>query len=98
MKHAYENVPYYRRIFDERGLRPGDIENSHDLVKLPILTKKIIRSNFNEITATGFPKERTCVIATGGSTGQPLVVLYYKARPQGFVHRCIAKSTFRDRV
>ncbi len=22
LDHAYENVPYYRRVFDERGLKP----------------------------------------------------------------------------
>ena len=26
LKHAYENVPYYRRVFDERGLKPKDIQ------------------------------------------------------------------------
>ena len=26
LDHAYENVPYYRRVFDERGLKPRDIK------------------------------------------------------------------------
>ena len=73
VKYAYENVPYYRRIFDERGLRPADIQNSNDLVKLPILTRAVIRSNFNQIAAPGFSTQRRVLLATGGSTGQPLV-------------------------
>ncbi len=35
LHHAYENVPYYRRIFDERGLKSKDIHNFDDLRKLP---------------------------------------------------------------
>jgi len=38
LHHAYENVPYYRRVFDERGLKPRDIQDLKDLQKLPYLT------------------------------------------------------------
>ncbi len=31
VRHAYENVPYYRRIFDERGLTPDAIRSPEDL-------------------------------------------------------------------
>ncbi|NLZ29884.1 MAG: phenylacetate--CoA ligase, partial [Methanomicrobiales archaeon] len=37
LDHAYENVPYYRRIFDDRGLVPGDIRTPADLHLLPPL-------------------------------------------------------------
>jgi phenylacetate-CoA ligase len=45
LNHAYENVPYYQKVFDERGLRPKDIQNFDDLRKLPYLTKEIIQEN-----------------------------------------------------
>lgn len=51
VQHAYCNVPYYRRIFEERALKPNDIQHSGDLTKLPVLTKRLVRNNFNEITA-----------------------------------------------
>ena len=35
--YSYENVPYYRRIFDEAKIRPTDIRTKSDLTKLPIL-------------------------------------------------------------
>ena len=38
LHHAYENVPYYRRIFNERGLKPGDIRDLTDLPKPSIDT------------------------------------------------------------
>jgi len=46
LKHAYETVPYYRRVFRDRGLSPNDIRSVDHLVKLPILTKANIRENF----------------------------------------------------
>ena len=39
VRHAYENVPFYRREFTRRGLRPNDIESAADLTKLPLLDK-----------------------------------------------------------
>ncbi|UCH51626.1 MAG: phenylacetate--CoA ligase family protein [Chloroflexota bacterium] len=73
LSHAYKSVPYYRRIFDERGLKPKDIEYSKDLVKLPILTKEVIRNNFDRLTADRFPLKETISGSTGGSTGEPLL-------------------------
>ena len=40
--HAYEHVPYYRRVMDERRLTPSDIRSAADLTKLPVLTKAAI--------------------------------------------------------
>ena len=72
VKHAYDNVPYYRRIFDERAIKPDDIESSEDLVKLPVLTKRLIRSNFDSLQAKGFPSKEIIPNSTAGSTGEPL--------------------------
>ena len=56
LKHAYENVPYYRRVFNERGLKPKDIQDVEDLKKLPHLTKDKFRYNFNNKNEVGDPK------------------------------------------
>lgn len=72
VRHAYDNVPYYHRMFDERGLKPNEIETSDDLVKLPLLTKQIIRANFDEMMSRGFPEKERVKLSTGGSTGEPL--------------------------
>ncbi|MCD6172025.1 MAG: phenylacetate--CoA ligase family protein [Thermoplasmata archaeon] len=72
VKHAYENVPYYRRIFDERGLKPEDIKTKEDLKLLPILTKDDVRKNFNELLAKNYRKFNPILCHTSGSTGQPL--------------------------
>src|SRR5512135_1584645 len=38
--HAYENVPYYRRLFDQHGIKPHDVRNVADLPAIPITLKK----------------------------------------------------------
>ena len=49
IKHAYEHTVYYRRVMDERGLKPEDIRTAEDLKKIPIMTKQIANAHFNEI-------------------------------------------------
>ena len=51
MKHCYVNVPYYTRIFNERGLKPEDIQCREDLQKLPVLTKQLVREHYDELTS-----------------------------------------------
>ena len=72
LQHAYENVLYYHRIFDERGLKPKDIQNFTDLQMLPYLTKEDVRTNFNDLIARNIPKEQMDYGTTGGSTAIPL--------------------------
>ena len=70
LRHAYRNVPYYHRIFDELKLKPEDIKNSSDLQKLPILTKDIIRRNFSELIAKNYSEDELIPSYTGGYTGK----------------------------
>ena len=72
LHHAYENVPYYHRIFDERGLKPKDIQDFKDLQKLPYLTKEIIQENLPDLVARNYPRSKLQYVTTGGSTGIPL--------------------------
>ena len=72
VKHAYENVPYYRRIFEERSLKPKNIQLKEDLKLLPILTKDDVRKHFNELIAKDFTKYKPVLSHTSGSTGIPM--------------------------
>jgi phenylacetate-CoA ligase len=72
LNHAYSNVPYYRRVFDERALKPKDILNVDDLGKLPYLTRDIIQENLKDLMATNYHKSKFRYLTTGGSTGKPL--------------------------
>jgi phenylacetate-CoA ligase len=80
LNHAYENVPYYRRVFDERGLKPNDIQDFNDLEKLPYLTRDLVRENLEDLVARNYPKSKRLFFATGGSTGTPLGFYWEKGK------------------
>lgn len=72
IKNAYENVPYYHRIFRSNNLTLEDIKSKNDLVKLPCLTKEDIRLNFNDLIAKNYDKRKLRLVHTSGTTGSPL--------------------------
>jgi phenylacetate-CoA ligase len=75
--YAYQYVPYYRRLFDSLGFLPDDLRRNPDaILKLPLLTKNVIRENWEEMLTTE-PKRRRELkrLSTSGSTGEPLVFL-----------------------
>lgn len=72
LHHAYQNVPYYRTVFDERGFKPNHIQDFGDLRKLPYLTKDLVRENLHDLIARNIPREQMEYVTTGGSTGIPL--------------------------
>jgi phenylacetate-CoA ligase len=72
LDHAYLHVPYYRNLFVELDATPKDIKEFHDFRQIPVLTKQIIKENFDHLVATNIPKDQLIPNATGGSTGEPL--------------------------
>lgn len=70
--HAYETVPYYRRVFDERKLKPGDFVSLDDLQKLPVLTKELVKEHSRELLSTKFPLKSLVFCHTSGTTGKSL--------------------------
>lgn len=75
-RRVYENVPAYKRKFDEIGLKPEDIKTAEDIVKLPFTTKQDMRDNYPyELFAV--PMEDVVRIhASSGTTGKQTVVGY----------------------
>ncbi|MFH1115835.1 MAG: phenylacetate--CoA ligase family protein [Pseudomonadota bacterium] len=70
--HCYENVPYYRQVFQERDLKPGDIQSIDDLKKLPTLTKETVRKRKDDLLATNVSAFERDPAHTSGSSGTPL--------------------------
>ena len=71
---AYYHVAYYRDVFDQLGLTPGDIRTIEDLQKLPLLDKKTLRARlYFDLLSDNHDKSKMLRITTSGSTGEPLV-------------------------
>ncbi len=72
INHCVKNVPYYTDLFQDLKLSPTDINSVNDLQKLPILTKQIIRDNYDKLFSKDIKFRKTKAHSTGGSTGVPL--------------------------
>jgi phenylacetate-CoA ligase len=75
IRHAYDNVPFYRRAFDERGLKPADVRCPADLKKLPVVDKATLRKNPADFVARNFSHLNRISGWTTGTTGTPLNAL-----------------------
>lgn len=49
LKHAYENVPMYRRKFDAAGVHPDDFRELNDLKNSPVPLNKICATTIPSI-------------------------------------------------
>ena len=78
LAHAYDNVPHYRRAFDEAGVRPADLQTLGDLARFPFTAKADLRANY-PFGMFAVPREQVARIhASSGTTGRPTVVGYTK--------------------
>ena len=76
VKHCYEHVPFYKKKFDEIGLRPEDIRSIDDLQKLPFTTKQDLRDTY-PFGLIAVPRDDLArVHASSGTTGKQTVVAY----------------------
>ncbi len=76
VKHVYENVPYYKKLMDEKGVTPDDIKSVDDLHKLPFITKDDLREAY-PFGLLGAPLEDCVRIhSTSGTTGKRVVAFY----------------------
>jgi phenylacetate-CoA ligase len=76
LRHAYENVPHYRKAFDRAGVAPGDCRALADLARFPFTLKTDLRDNY-PFGMFAVPRERVVrVHASSGTTGKPTVVGY----------------------
>ncbi len=78
LRHAYDNVPFYRQAFDTAGVHPDDLRSLDDLARFPFTVKSDLRNNY-PFGMFAVPREQVARIhASSGTTGQPTVVGYTK--------------------
>lgn len=76
VKHVWENVPYYRKKMEEKGLTPDDIKGVADLHKLPFITKDDLREAYPYGLLGTDLKECVRIHSTSGTTGKRVVAFY----------------------
>jgi phenylacetate-CoA ligase len=80
LAHAHAQCPFYRARFEQAGLTPNDLRGLDDLRALPILEKRDIQEQGDDMVARDWPREDLIRNQTGGSTGTPIAFYLSKAR------------------
>jgi phenylacetate-CoA ligase len=92
IKHSYENVPYYHQLFNSLKLKPEDIQSVEDLKKLPLLSKRTMRSiPLEQKIAKGICIKKCKTAITSGSTSVPLQV-YFTYRDARMIGIALVRS------
>jgi phenylacetate-CoA ligase len=86
LRHAYDNVPHYRRKFDAHGVHPDDLRSLADLSRFPLSNKADLRDNY-PFGLFAVPRDQVVrVHASSGTTGKPTVVGYTQTDIDNWAH------------
>ena len=76
VRHVWDNVPYYRKKMEEKGVTPDDIQSVDDLKKLPFLSKADLREAYPYGLLAVPLKDCVRIQSTSGTTGKRVVAFY----------------------
>ena len=76
VRHVWDNVPYYRKKMEEKGVTPDDIRCLEDLGKLPFMTKSDLRDAYPDGLLAVPKSECVRIHSTSGTTGKRVVAFY----------------------
>lgn len=71
LRHAVENVPYYRKTLKPYESRFNDMIDRLDFSELPMITKDTVNQHYAELCADNCRKFHPMPVYTSGSTGTP---------------------------
>ena len=91
VKHVYDNVPYYKKLMDEKGVTPDDIKGIDDLYKLPFLSKADLRDNYPDGLVAVPKAECVRIHATSGTTGKRAIA-FYTQNDVDIWDNCVARA------
>ena len=93
--HAYNNVAFYKKKYDEIGIHPSDLKYLEDIKLFPFTTKEDLRKNYPFDMFAYKLKDIARIHASSGTTGKPTVVAYTKNDLEMWEHlieRCLRAS------
>ena len=76
VRYVYEHVEYYRKLMDEKGVKPEDIKCLEDISKLPFLCKDDLREAYPYGMLATDLNNCVRIHSTSGTTGKRVVAFY----------------------
>ncbi|MBS6501050.1 MAG: phenylacetate--CoA ligase family protein [Clostridium sp.] len=72
INHAYENIEFYKELYDKNNIDINSIKSLDDIKKLPIITKEDVKSNIDKFLDKNINKNKVFETYTGGTTSTPM--------------------------
>ena len=91
IKHVWDNVPYYRKKMEEKGVTPDDIKSADDLYKLPFMSKADLREAYPDGLLAVPKRDVVRIHSTSGTTGKRVVAYYTKGDVELW-NDCVARA------
>ncbi len=79
LNRAYKNVDFYKKKFDETGIKPESVKELADIANLPFTTKQDLRDNYPYGMFAVPLRDIVRIHSSSGTTGKPTVVGYTRA-------------------
>ncbi len=103
VNHAYNNSTFYKKKFDEAGVKPYDIQSLEDIEKLPFTTADDLRAGYPFPLRSVDFKDIVRIHASSGTTGKRKILCYTQKDIDDWLYmfaRCyeMAELTPEDRV
>lgn len=77
IQHAYDTVPFYRQVMEERHLRPKDFKNVADLNALPLLDDSFVWSNLKQFMSSQYMHRPMLNVHTSGTYSKIQKTIYW---------------------
>ena len=97
LKWVYEKIPFYKKKFDEKGVKPEDLKNLKDLYKFPFTVKTDLRDNYPFGLCAVPLADVVRIHASSGTTGKPITGPYTANDLEQWTE-CMARSLFSHGV
>jgi len=75
VKHAWDNVPFYREAMRQAGISPADVRTSEDLASLPLLTKEEVARDPGRFESAGDARQ-AITLHSSGTSGRGIRIRY----------------------
>lgn len=94
---VYDKVPFYKKAFDEKGIKPSDLQTLGDLAKFPFTVKTDLRDNYPFGLCAVPMSDVVRIHASSGTTGKPITGPYTAADLDQWTE-CMARGLWAQEV
>ncbi len=97
VKWVYDRIPFYKKAFDDKGVKPSDLQSLEDMAKFPFTIKTDLRDNYPFGLCAVPMADVVRIHASSGTTGKPITGPYTAADLEQWTE-CMARGLWAQEV